>query len=119
MNGAVCILNKSYILTLHKDNMFASNTLPLMGDNSIIWCIYDNTIYNIVSHGFDLTDIHPSFHRFTLNNAIGYCYFDSGITGVAEIENEIYIRRTYHHQDISRLISGRIFIEDNHPRSVF
>lgn len=121
MNGAVCILNKSYLLTLHKDNMFASNTLPLMGDNSIIWCIYDNTIYNIVSHGFDLTDIHPNLQGLTLHNEIGFCYFMLGrnTTTTGTNENNQYKPATYKHQDISKLISEGIFIEDNHPRSVF
>ncbi|AUZ95155.1 hypothetical protein FDI40_gp396 [Agrobacterium phage Atu_ph07] len=66
-----------------------------------------------------MEDIHPSLHSFTLNKEIGYCYFEGGTTTVKKIENEIYTRRTYNYQDISKLISEGIFIKDNHPRSVF
>lgn len=119
MTRVLCILNKSYILS-HGDDLsdFFNRLLDLIGDRQYGWFVGETmSIGTVFDFGYDLSDIHPNLHGLTLDKEMGFCYFMLGrnLTSTGKNENSQYKTEKYKHQDISKLISEGIFIEDNRP----
>lgn len=116
MTNVLCILNKSYIHGSVKRTAFLDKLEELIGDKQHIWCIAKAvSMETIIYYGYDLSDINPNLSGLTVNKDIRFCYFmlGSNITTIRRYENNPYKTATYRHQDISKLISEGIFIEDN------
>lgn len=116
MSSVLCILNKSYIHGSVKRTAFLDKLEELIGDRQHMWCIGDTmSLETFSKYDYELSDIHPNLQGLTLHNEIGFCYFilGSNITTIRRYENSPYKTATYRHQDISKLISEGIFIEDN------
>lgn len=116
MSFVLCILNKSYIHESEKRTDFLIKLEKLIGERQHMWCISKAVSLETVSeYSYELPDIHPNLQGLTLHNEIGFCYFilGSNITTIGRYENRSGEIETYRHQDISKLISEGIFIEDN------